>query len=489
MLLSKLKEVSTAVIPLSIIVLILHFFFVPLSNHELVLFFTGAVLVLVGLAVFLLGVDVSINKMGQILGQGITKKNNLALLLAGGAIIGFTVSVAEPALTILGSQIDQMSNGLLNGTLVVIVVSLGVGFFLSIGMLRIAFRWDIALVMTICYGIVFLLSFIAEEAFFTFAFDSSGATTGAITVPFILAMSAGMAALGSGDDDQFNFGMVGIASVGPIVAMMVMGLFFDADLTQGEFEVVQEVVSGGISQIILQDASRSFFEVILGILPVLIIFILFNFFIERQSRQIIQDINVGLVYILIGLTMFLTGVSSGFMPVTQTLGADLYENYSAFWPIAIGFILGILAILAEPAIYVLIDQVEEITGGTISKKMVLITICLGVGLAIALTIVRIMIPGLRLWHILLPGFLISIALSWVIPKLFVGLAFDSGGVASGPMTGTFIFAFVQGIALSNPHADVIVDGFGMIAVVAMTPILFIEILGFIYHMATKRLED
>lgn len=488
MFFDKIKEVSASVIPLAIIVLILHFFFVPLTSQQLILFFVGALFVLIGLAVFLLGVDVSIQPMGQILGQGITRKNSLPLLIIGGFLIGFIVSIAEPALTILGNQIQEMSQGALSQSLVVLVVSLGVGIFLFIGMMRIAFQWNISLVMTIFYGIIFVLSFFVEEAIFTFGFDSSGATTGALTVPFILALSAGMASLGSGtSSEEYNFGLVGISSVGPIVMMMILGFFFDGDLS-GDVPP-PEVTTDSIFTLVFNEIQSSFLQVIAGIIPILIIFFLFHFFIERQSKQTLKDITVGLGYLLVGLTLFLAGVASGFMPVTQVLGAALYENYHPIWPILIGFILGVVAILAEPAIYVLIDQVEDITGGAIPKKAVLIAICLGVGLAISLTVIRIITTELRLWHILLPGFGLAIALTWFVPKLFVGLAFDSGGVASGPMTGTFIFAFVQGIALSNPEANVIVDGFGMIAVVAMTPILFIEILGFIYWLATKRQED
>ena len=489
MLLDKIKEVSLSVIPITMIVLILHFFFVPLSNQDLLLFIIGALFVLLGLALFLFGVDVSINPIGNVLGVGVTQKNNLWLLIIGGLLIGFTGSVAEPALTILGSQIEEMSGGLLSGSLVVLVVAAGVGIFLTIGILRIAYRWNISKLVTIFYGIIFIFSIFADEVFFTFAFDSSGATTGALTIPFILAISAGMVNVrADSQSEEFNFGLVGISSIGPIFAMLMLDMFLDIDLSSS-IPVVMESSTMSIWQSILQETWVSFLEVLIGILPILVIFFIYHLFIERQSKRLIRDICVGLIYLVLGLTLFLSGVASGFMPITQILGSELYLNYSAIWPILIGFILGIVAILAEPAIYVLIEQVETITGGTISKKMVLVTISLGVGLAIALTIIRMMVPWLRLWHILLPGFGLSIILSWFVPKLFVGLAFDSGGVASGPMTGTFIFAFVQGIALSIPDANVIVDGFGMIAVVAMTPILFIEILGFIYYMAEKRQID
>ena len=488
MLQDKIKEVLQAVLPISLIVLILHFFFVPLSGEQLSLFAIGAVFVLFGLAIFLLGVDVSINQMGYILGQGLTKRKNILLLIAGGLIIGFIVSIAEPSLTILGGQIEEMSQAVFGQMQVIIVVSIGVAVFLAIGMLRIAFRWNISLIMTLFYGAIFIMSFFVEEAIISFAFDSSGATTGALTVPFILALSSGMAALGSGtDSEEYNFGLVGISSVGPIVAMLILGVFFDGNLS-GNF-VPENITNIPIVNIVIQELNSSIWQVIVGVIPIVIIFFLYHFVFEKQSKQILKDISFGLSYLSIGLIIFLAGVSIGFMPISQYLGAELFENYSTFWVILIGFILGVVAILAEPAIYVLINQIEDITGGAISKKIVLATIALGVGLAIAITVYRVVTPDLRLWHILLPGYLITLGLSWVVPKLFVGMGFDSGGVASGPMTGTFIFAFIQGIAIASPTANPVIDAFGMIALVAMVPILFIEILGLVYLIVERKQED
>lgn len=485
----KLKEVLIAVVPIVLLVLLIHFFLTPLTFKQLSLFFVGSVMVLFGLAIFLMGVDISISRMGYILGRGLTKKGKLSYIVWGGILIGFIVSVAEPSLTILGAQIQQMSQNMLGQMSVVLVVSVGVAIMLSVGMMRIVYNWNITKMMMIGYLAILVLTFFVEESLFTFAFDSSGATTGALTVPFVLAMSSGISALSqqNSDNDEMSFGLVGIASIGPILAMLLLGLFQKGDLS-GVFGP-PESISESIIKIIMTELVTSIQQVLLGVLPLVLIFTVYHWVIERQSKQTFMDIMVGLGYMMFGLVIFLTGVSAGFMPISQYLGGELFQSHSPYVIIIIGFILGVMAILAEPAIYVLINQIEDITGGTISRKLVLGLIASGVGVAIALTIIRVLIPELRLWHILLPGYALIMILAHLVPNLFVGMGFDSGGVASGPMTGTFIFAFVQGISIVNPTADPIIDGFGMIALVAMVPILFIEILGFVYVVISRRQQD
>lgn len=489
MMKEKMKEVLMAVLPIIVLVLLIHFFLAPLSGLQLGLFFTGALMVWLGLTIFLLGVDISISRMGYILGRGLTKQGKLSYLVLGGILIGFIVSVAEPSLTILGGQIQAMSQEALSQMTVVILVSIGVALMLAVGMLRIVFHWDITKLVAIGYGVVLILSLFVEESLFTFAFDASGATTGALTVPFVLAMSSGISTLSQQDQDgeDASFGLVGIASIGPILAMLVLGVINRTPLS-GVF-ISEPPLPNSLVQVVKDEGIVALKQVVLGVLPLIAIFLTYHGFIEKQSKRTFKDIMVGLSYLMVGLVIFLTGVSAGFMPTSQYLGGQLFQSQPPYVIILIGFILGVMAILAEPAIYVLIDQIEDITGGTISRNLVLALISIGVGVAISLTIVRILVPGLRLWHLLLPGYLLIIILAKIIPNLFVGMGFDSGGVASGPMTGTFIFAYVQGISIINPTSDPIIDGFGMIALVAMVPILFIEILGCIYIMLQKRQED
>ena len=485
---SKFKEVLQAIVPISFIVLLLHFFLVPLTSTQLSLFIIGTAFVLIGLTIFLLGVDVSINQMGHILGSGLTQSKNLGLFIFAGLFIGFIISIAEPSLTILGQQIETMSDQLLPQSTVIIIVSIGVAIFMTVGLLRIAFQWNIKWIISLSYLIIFILVYVVEESFITFGFDSSGATTGALTVPFMLALSNGVTSLSNeSQTEEYHFGVVGITSIGPIISMLILGLIHPLKLS-GHFPS-PNLTTLTIPTILMQSLLDAIIQVLMGVMPLLLIFLIYHFFFKKQSPQTLKKILTGLIYLMTGLCLFLTGVASGFMPVSQYLGGKLMTEHSNYWVIFIGFTLGVVAILAEPAIYVLIDEIEEVTGGSLRPMVVLLTIALGVGSAIALTIFRIMVPQLRLWHILLIGFIIIIGFAWKLPNLFVGMAFDSGGTASGPMTGTFIFAFVQGIAIAHLSADPILDGFGMIAVVAMTPILFIEILGLIYHYLLSHEED
>ncbi len=489
MLFDKLKEVFQAIFPISLIVLILHLFFVPLSGLQLGLFIIGALFALIGLTIFLLGVEVSVSQMGQILGQGITRKENLLWLALGGLIIGFIVSIAEPSLIILGSQVNQMSQGAIGQNSLVIIVSIGVAIFMTIGLFRIVFQWNISIIMGLFYLMILGLSIVSEESYLAFSFDSSGATTGALTVPFMLSMSVGVASLSSSleQSEEFNFGLVGITSIGPIISVLILGLFAPTHLASNM--EVEEASAQSIGHIVGVNLYDSFLQVIVGVIPLVLIFGVYHLFIEKQKPLIFKEVMMGLGYLMLGLTLFLTGVASGFMPISRFLGGAIYTQHDSYWLIIIGFTLGVVAILAEPAIYVLVEQIEEVSGGAISRKLVLYTIAIGVGLAIALTILRILIPDFKLWHILAVGYVLIIILSWIIPKLFVGIAFDSGGTASGPMTGTFIFAFIQGIAINHPTADAILDGFGMIATVAMTPILFIELLGLVVYLMEQHETD
>lgn len=489
MLLDKLKEVFQAIFPITFIVILLHLFFVPLSNSQLTIFLIGATFVFIGLTIFLLGVEVSVSQMGQILGQGLTRKKNLWWMALGGILIGFIISIAEPSLIILGDQVATMSQNAINQNTLVIIVSIGIAIFMTIGLFRIVFQWNISKIMSIFYLIILILSFMSEESFLAFSFDSSGATTGALTVPFMLAMSMGIASLSSSieQSEEFNFGLVGITSIGPIIVVLILGLFSQTDFS-GQ-QTIESITSLNISNLILSNMFDSFIQVLFGVIPLIAIFLTYHLFIQKQNIRIVKDILMGLGYLMLGLMLFLTGVSSGFMPISRYLGGELFTNHHSGWLIIIAFVLGVVAILAEPAIYVLIDQIEEVTGGSISKRIVLFTIAFGVGLAIALTVLRILNPEFKLWHILSIGYVLIILLSAFIPKLFVGIAFDSGGTASGPMTGTFIFAFIQGIAIQHPTANPILDAFGMIATVAMTPILFIEILGFVNLIIERQEND
>ena len=326
--------------------------------------------------------------------------------------------------------------------------------------------------------------------FLTIAFDASGATTGILAVPFILALALGVSTMkkDSKASEMDSFGLVAIASVGAIMSVMILSIFsgtrdFTAKL---EFNITE---SKSILEPFIENIPTLFKEGFLTILPLLIIFLFFQKVYFKMSNRNVAKMVKGFIYAFIGLFLFLVGVNTGFMDVGGIIGYTLasYDNKS--YIVVIAFILGFVTILAEPAVYVLTYQIENVTSGYVKRKAILLALSIGVGAAVALSMIRIIVPGIQLWHYLLPGYIISLSMMYFIPKLFVGIAFDAGGVATGPMTTTFILAFTQGAAEAIEGANILTDGFGMIATVAMTPIITLQILGFIFGMNLKKGEN
>ena len=480
---NKLKEVIMAVLPIVGIVVLLNFTITPLESEQLASFLLGAVLVISGLTLFLFGVDLGISPIGRYIGGAVVKKNSLWILAASGLILGFLISVAEPDLHILANQVDLATGGMLPKLQLVVMVSIGIAVMLTLGFIRIVYNISLKVILSLLYGLVLIGGILAPKELLAIAFDSSGATTGAMTVPFILALALGISALSkdSKSSEADSFGLVGISSVGAILAVMVMSIFSKGGIS----EAADQAASHG-SATIFETLLIISGEVLLALAPIFLVFLIVYKTSLNISKRKFRNIVVGLVYTFLGLVMFLAGVNTGFMEVGRKVGFEAMLNGGGMVVIGIGFVLGLVTILAEPAVYILTHQIEEVTSGFIKRKSVMTALSLGVGLAVALSMARIVIGPLELWHILIPGYLIAIGLMFFVPELFVGIAFDSGGVASGPMTATFILAFAQGAASAAEGADVLADGFGVIALVAMTPLIALQILGFIFHVKSKK---
>ncbi len=483
---SKLKEVIFSVLPITVLVLILNFTLTPIDTHLIIKFLIGAVFIVIGLTIFLFGVDIGISHIGNIMGSAITKTNKLWIVAAAGLVLGFFISVAEPDLHILADQVDSVTSGLVSKGSIVVVVSIGIAVMTALGLIRILFNIPLYIMLFVTYGIIFILAVFTSSEFMAISFDASGATTGALTVPFILALAIGVSHLkkDSKSSENDSFGLVALASTGAIISMMIMSIVSKTDTITGS--AVPETVSTAIFAPFLHEFPIIAVEVILALVPVLTIFLLFQKFSFKLSGNTVRKILFGVLFTFVGLVLFLVGVNAGFMDVGSAVGYGLASLDNKAFVVVIGFILGFVTILAEPAVYVLTHQIEDVTSGYVNRKVVLITLSIGVGIAIALSMIRILIPELHLWHYLLPGYIISITLMYFVPKLFVGIAFDSGGVASGPMTATFILAYAQGAAEAIEGANVLTDGFGMIAMVAMTPLIALQILGFIFKIKSKK---
>ena len=485
-ILDKFKEVSSSVIPIVMIVLVLSFTLVPLDADMILKFLLCAVIIIIGLGLFLVGTEVGVYKMGKVMGTNAVKANNRAVVFLLGVIFGFVISIAEADLLILANQVSAVTDGLLPPFLIVGVVSLGVGIMIGLGFLRILLDNSMSRMFIVFYLIIFGLFFFVSEEFQAISFDASGATTGAMTTPFILALGMGVSSMkSSGQREEDSFGLVGAASAGAIWPVMLMSLILGLSNITGTAEVVE--AQKGIIAPILAVAPKIFKESLIAITPILVVFFIFNLLWFKRPKKEIRIIYSGMLLAFVGLLLFMIGVNAGFMDIARVVGITLaeYDSNKILLPI-VGFIIGLVVVLAEPAVYVLANQVEEVTAGSIPKKMILVTLSIGVGFAVSMSMVKIVFEGVKLWMFLVPGFFISLILSRKIPPIFVGIAFDSGGVASGPMTATFVLALTQGVATAIPHADVLVDGFGVIAMVAMMPILSISILGMIYQSKTRK---
>ncbi|WP_102347520.1 DUF1538 domain-containing protein [Bacillus sp. Marseille-P3661] len=486
-LVSKFKEVLYAVMPITVIVLLLNFTLSPLDPSLLIRFIIGAVLIIVGLAIFLFGVDIGITPIGQAMGSAIAKSNKILVVIIAGLLLGFFISIAEPDLHILAGQVEFVTSGLISKTNLVVVVSIGIGVLISAGLVRSVYNYPLYKLLTILYLIIFVLALFTSPEFLAISFDASGATTGALTVPFILALALGVSVLkkDSKASEKDSFGLVAIASTGAIISVMIMNIIAKTDKMTGSLEHVQTAKTSIIAPF-LKKFPIITMEIILALLPILVIFLVFQKISFKMSNKSVRKILMGVLFTFIGLVLFLVGVNAGFMDVGSAMGYSIASLDNKAYVIIIAFVLGVVTILAEPAVHVLTHQIEDVTSGYVKRKVVMGTLAIGVGLAVLLSILRVLIPELQLWHYLLPGYIIALSMTYIVPKLFVGIAFDSGGVASGPMTATFILAFVQGAAESIEGANVLIDGFGMIAMVAMTPLIALQVLGLVFKLKSKK---
>lgn len=485
----KLKEVLQSVLPITILVTILHFTIAPLPGIEFSRFLFGALLIIMGLAVFLFGVDIGITPIGNYLGKEIARSNSLKFVLMMGLILGFFISIAEPDLIILSNQVSEVTDGAIPSTVLLVVVSVGIAFMMTIGLFRIVYRFPLRNIFFVIYTLIFLLTIFSSNDLFAIAFDASGSTTGALTVPFMLALATGVASLNhdSKSAEIDSFGLVGVASSGAILSVLILGLFTGDGGITGTLSVDIGAYTSWVVPF-TDTLPHMALETVLSIAPILIILVFYNLFIAKRKMQKAEfkRAMLGLLYLYIGLVLFLTGVNAGFLNVGRQLGMTI-AGMDSKWPVLfIGLLLGLVVILAEPAVYVLTHQIEYVTNGSVKRSVVLVFLSVGVGLAVLLSVVRVLVPEILLWHYLVPGYIIALVLAFRVPNLFVGMAFDAGGVASGPMTATIILAFIQGVAEITPHSNVLLDGFGMIAMVAMMPILSLQLLGAIYQRRSKK---
>jgi len=476
----KVLEALSSVLPITAIVLALSVTVIAVPIGTLLLFLAGAVLLILGMGLFSLGADMAMMPLGESMGSHITRTRRIGLVVLVFFLMGIIVTVAEPDLAVLARQVPAIPDNVL-----IFTVAAGVGFFLVLAMLRTLFQVKLRHLLFLFYLLVFGVALFAPKSFLAVAFDSGGVTTGPITVPFIMALGIGMASTrgdaGSQDD---SFGMVALSSIGPILTVLILGICYNpssAEYTQ--VEVPDISTSLDLARSFAQGVPHYLWEVFTSILPMVIVLTVFQLLTRAFGRRQLIKISVGLGYTFLGLVMFLTGVNVGFMPAGHFLGSALATSPAPWTLMLLGAVMGWYIVAAEPAVHVLNRQVEEITSGAISQKAMQRSLSIGVAVSLALSMARIL-WGIPLFWFILPGYALALGLTMVVPPIFTGIAFDSGGVASGPMTATFLLPFAMG-ACEALGGDILSDAFGIVALVAMTPLVTIQILGLWYQIKTR----
>lgn len=476
----KLQESLAAVLPILAIVLILSFTIAPLPTSVLMAFLFGAVLLVVGMMFFSLGAELAMSPMGERVGACITKTRRVGIMLTLGFLLGFLITISEPDLQVLANQVQAVPNMVL-----IVTVAVGVGLFLCFAMLRMLLSVPLNTMLVGFYIVVFVLAMFVPKDFLAVAFDSGGVTTGPMTVPFIMAMGVGVSAIRS-DKHSANdsFGLVALCSIGPILAVLILSLIFHPDGGSYTAVVIPEIGdSAALWQLFFVAFPTYFKEIAVSLLPIAAFFAVFNLVSLHLERKQLIRIGVGLAYTYLGLVIFLTGVNVGFMPAGNYLGSVI-AGLSCNWIlIPIGMLIGYFIVMAEPAVYVLMRQVEELTDGAIPGSAMKHSLSIGVAVSVGLAMIRVL-TGISIFYLLVPGYAVAIVLSFFVPKLFTAIAFDSGGVASGPMATTFLLPFAMG-ACSAVGGNIVTDAFGVVAMVAMTPLITIQGLGLIYRLRTK----
>ena len=476
-----MDESVSAVLPITVIVLLLSIFVVPMKTGTIALFLVGAFMLIIGMAFFQLGAEMAMTPLGEGVGAQIMKVKLLPVLAFICLVMGIIITIAEPDLVVLANQVPSIPNSVLIWT-----VAVGVGIFLVVAVLRILFKLSLPMLLFILYALLFLLSFVAPGDFIPVAFDSGGVTTGPMTVPFIMAIGIGLSSTRSdrnGSSD--SFGLIAFCSIGPFMMVLLLGIFYNPGDASYTATVIPPVVT-------MPDVMREFvhmlpeygLEVLTSILPVLLVFLLFQLISKRYHKHQAIKMFVGFGYTIIGLILFLTGVNVGFAPVGSLLGSNLAEQSWRWILIPIGALIGYYIVKAEPAVQVLGRQVEEVTNGSISKESMNLCLSIGVSASVALAVVRVL-TGISIYWLLIPGYIIALAMTRFVPKVFVGIAFDSGGVASGPMTSTFLLPLAMG-ACTAAGGNVVTDAFGVVAMVAMAPLIAIQIMGILYQVKLSK---
>ena len=479
-LVEKLKEAAASVLPVTAIVAVLCLVLVPVDVGLMLSFLFGSALLILGMGMFTLGAELSMTRIGNLIGARMTKSKKLWFILVVSLLLGIAITMAEPDLQVLAANVPAIDK-----TVLIMTVSVGVGLFLVLCMVRILFRIPLRRLLIICYALVFLGAFLSERGMLSVAFDSGGVTTGPMTVPFIMALGVGVASIRSDENAKTDsFGLVALCSIGPVLAVMLLGIIYRPDTAAAAQTAVSQIeTSVQLGADYLHALPHYIAEIAMALLPIFVFFLLFQVFTLRLRKLPFLKIVIGMVYTFAGLVLFLTGVNVGFSPLGYVLGGAMVEQGLSWLLVPLAMLMGWFIIDAEPAVYILNKQVEELTSGAISAKAMGMSLSIAVALANGLAMVRVL-TGAPILYFVVPGYLLALGLTFFVPPTFTAIAFDSGGVASGPLTATFMLPLAMG-ACGAVGGNVMTDAFGIVALVAMMPLITVQIMGGIYVLKSR----
>ena len=479
----KLREAAASVLPITGIVAAMCFVLVPMDTGLMLSFLIGSAMLILGMGLFTLGADMSMSRIGNHIGAKMTKSRKLWLILILSFILGAAITMAEPDLQVLATYVPDIDS-----TVLILTVSIGVGLFLLLCMIRILFSVSLRMLLIIFYALIFIGAYLSDPAILSVAFDSGGVTTGPMTVPFIMALGVGVASIRSDENAKADsFGLVALCSIGPVLAVMLLGAIYQSDSAEAALTVVGRIENTvALGADYLHAFPEYLKEVAVALLPIFAFFLLFQLFSLKLRKLPFLRILIGIAYTYVGLVLFLTGVNVGFSPLGYVLGGALTQGKLIWLLVPLAMLMGWFIINAEPAVHILNKQVEELSAGAISARAIGLSLSIAVSLAGGLAMVRVL-TGISILYFLVPGYLIALTLSFFVPRTFTAIAFDSGGVASGPLTATFMLPFAMG-ACDAIGGNVMTDAFGLVALVATMPLITVQVMGAIYVLKSRRVS-
>ena len=486
-LISKFKEVVISVAPMVIFVFILSFTIAPVPSMLLLRFMIGASFIMMGLTLLLHGVDIGFLPLGSLMGKALLTSNRISFVGIVSFTMGFFITFAEPSVQVLSTQVSSVTDGLISAMLIHVFIAIGAGIMISLGITRIVKNFSMRVTIGFALVALFVLTLFASSDMLAIAFDSVGSATGAVTVPVILAIALGASAMkkDSKAGAEGSFGLVGITALGAAFGVLIINLFVSTEDAAGSISMPDGYADSLFGPFIAEIPGVAL-DALLALLPIIIMLFVFQKLKFRMHSRAFRRMLIGFLYAYAGLFLFFIGVNAGFMSVGNVVGRGVVEFGSNAVIVGVGAVLGMLIVLTEPAVYVFTHQIEDITNGAIKRRLVLIFLAVGVAFSVGLSMLRIIVPGIMLWHYLLPGFTLAGISMFITPKLFVGIGFDSGAVAAGPMTATFVLAFSQGVSEAVEYSVVLVDSFGVIAMVTMMPMIALQVLGIIYKIKSRK---